>query len=240
MDATQFDTLVRSLSRGASRRGLLAGLASGLLAVLSLGSSGEDAEGKKKRKRRNKKNPAPSGSSPSPPPSPLPSPPSPCTPNCSGKICGANDGCGAPCNTGSCPPPFSCQTGGFCNCSPGTLFCGSQCLSESCSGGNTRDPSDCVCCRPTGSNCADFTRCCSEICDTTQEPPGVPDSPLATLVGSARSVKAGSAAAASVRSRSRYCADQGSKCRLCHRPGAKRGITRDYRLPLPLEGSLGH
>jgi len=34
-----------------------------------------------------------------------------CTPNCTGKVCGADDGCGSPCQTGSCPEGEVCQSG---------------------------------------------------------------------------------------------------------------------------------
>jgi predicted outer membrane repeat protein len=55
MDTKRFDTFTQSLSPGASRRGLLAGLASGLLATVPLAFSDEDAAAKKgkcKKKRR--------------------------------------------------------------------------------------------------------------------------------------------------------------------------------------------
>ena len=55
MDADRFDSLTRSLPAAASRRGLLAGLASGLVAALPLVLSGEDAPAKKKKgKGKNK------------------------------------------------------------------------------------------------------------------------------------------------------------------------------------------
>jgi hypothetical protein len=53
MDATRFDDLLRTVS-AASRRRVLAGLASGLLAILPL-SLGDDAAAKKKRKKKKKK-----------------------------------------------------------------------------------------------------------------------------------------------------------------------------------------
>ena len=72
MDAKRFDELFRSLASGSarSRRGVLAGLTSGLLAALPL-ALGEDAgakkkQGKKKKKKKTTKQPLPP--SPSSPP----------------------------------------------------------------------------------------------------------------------------------------------------------------------------
>jgi hypothetical protein len=52
MDAVRFDDILRSLSFGASRRGMLAGLAGGLLAALPLTRGGEEAAAKRRRKKR--------------------------------------------------------------------------------------------------------------------------------------------------------------------------------------------
>lgn len=59
MDDNCFDRFTRFLSPGGSRRGVLAGLGSGLLAALPLALGGEDAAAKKKgkcKKKRKKKN----------------------------------------------------------------------------------------------------------------------------------------------------------------------------------------
>ena len=65
-----------------------------------------------------------------------------CTPNCSGQVCGSNDGCGGQCMTGSCSDPKkSCQNG-VCACTPacsgvacgGGDGCGGLCFAA-CSGG---------------------------------------------------------------------------------------------------------
>ncbi|MCB9558733.1 MAG: hypothetical protein H6707_21630 [Deltaproteobacteria bacterium] len=65
-----------------------------------------------------------------------------CTPQCAGKHCGADDGCGNPCTAGSCPSQASCK-GGVCSCD--FVSCGGACCaaSEQCIGGS--------CCAP---NCA--------------------------------------------------------------------------------------
>jgi hypothetical protein len=101
MDAEHFETLLRSLA-APSRRGLLAALTSGWLAVLSLARRGEEAAAKKKKGKRKHKQPSP--------------PPVTCTPNCTDRTCG-NDGCGGSC--GECAADQPCQ-GGIC-CTPELL-----------------------------------------------------------------------------------------------------------------------
>ena len=54
MDAERFDELIRSFRSGSSRRRLLAGLASGMLAALPFALDGEEAKAKKKRKKKRK------------------------------------------------------------------------------------------------------------------------------------------------------------------------------------------
>ena len=68
MDANRFDELFRSLASGSarSRRGVLAGLTSGLLAALPLALGVEDTEAKKKQRKKKKKKK--SQPSPLPPP----------------------------------------------------------------------------------------------------------------------------------------------------------------------------
>lgn len=55
MDSARFDALSRSLTDGSSRRGLLAFVASGLLAALPFGSLGEVVAAKKKKGKGKKK-----------------------------------------------------------------------------------------------------------------------------------------------------------------------------------------
>jgi len=57
MDAEHFDTLILSFTTRASRRGVLAGLASGLLAVAPLALGGDAAEARKKRRKKKKRKP---------------------------------------------------------------------------------------------------------------------------------------------------------------------------------------
>ncbi|WP_437740933.1 hypothetical protein WMF39_35500 [Sorangium sp. So ce1504] len=57
-----------------------------------------------------------------------PPPPPECTPSCAGKVCGASDGCGWKCSTGSCPAGTTCGGGGVayqCGCTP-------QCSGKTC------------------------------------------------------------------------------------------------------------
>ena len=53
MDAQHFDDLLRGLS-AASRRGVLAGITGGLLAMLPIAFDGEDAAGRRKKKKKQK------------------------------------------------------------------------------------------------------------------------------------------------------------------------------------------
>ncbi len=74
MDTARFDAVLRSLSPGASRRGLLAALAGGLLVALPRALGVDEAEARKKRKRKKKK--------PLPPATPSPPPPRTCAQLC--------------------------------------------------------------------------------------------------------------------------------------------------------------
>src|SRR3954469_22461870 len=90
MDPRHFDSLARDLTRARSRRGTLAAVVGGTLALLGL----TESSAKHKHKRKHKH--------PSPPASP--SPPG-CVPSCSGQTCGP-DGCGGTC---SCVAPAVCD-----------------------------------------------------------------------------------------------------------------------------------
>jgi hypothetical protein len=113
MDAEHFDALARQLLVTPCRRGLLAGLASGLLAIVPIGLSSEDAAARKKRKRKRRKRR--------------------CIPKCAGKVCG-DDGCGGSC--GECNDGRTCQSG-ICVCAAACcadVDCGSGklCLKGQC------------------------------------------------------------------------------------------------------------
>ena len=54
MDAQQFDELIRSRFSGSSRRGLLAGLGSGVRTLLAPVAIGEDAAAKHEKRKRKK------------------------------------------------------------------------------------------------------------------------------------------------------------------------------------------
>lgn len=101
MDDLGFDRLTLRLAgstlldrRRVGRTLALLGLGAGLSRV-----AGAETKRKRKKKRRKKAG---------------------CTPDCAGKACGADDGCGDSCKTGSCPANQSCQGG---QCVPGST-CG--------------------------------------------------------------------------------------------------------------------
>jgi hypothetical protein len=78
-----------------------------------------------------------------------------CLPSCTGNICGAADGCGGVCPTGTCTQPHSTCKGGKCECN--WASCGGTCCSSSahvCTAANT-------CCRPTctGRECGPDPTC---------------------------------------------------------------------------------
>ena len=152
MDDSRLDKLARALSEAHSRRGLtrlLSGLAvGGPLAALGVA----DSEGKPKKKKKGKKKRS-RGSSPVPPP---PTPPTGCTGSCAGKACGADNGCGTPCQTGSCPTGETCQSGQCVSsgCPAGTRDCGGGVCQECCFG---QTNSDYHCCPPEYPNCHDST-----------------------------------------------------------------------------------
>jgi hypothetical protein len=105
VDADRFEDLIRSFPLATSRRGVLAGLTSGLLAVAPFGLGSEDAATKKRKHKKKKKKKR-------------------CTPSCSGKVCG-DDSCGGLC--GRCDATQTCQ-GGNCACPAGTKPCGGACV----------------------------------------------------------------------------------------------------------------
>jgi hypothetical protein len=182
MESQQFDRLTRHLEQVLSRRragGALAGL--GIAA--SLGFTGADAK-KKKRKKKKKTTAAPTTLGPAPVP-----PGVGCTPDCAGKACGADDGCGNRCQSGTCPIGRICLNGS-CSCTddnqcsnernpngfecvglPGPAVCG--CHQDS---GATYTRRVCVAGEPCSRCCAD-SECktdLGEICTSL---------PLNTLLG---------------------------------------------------------
>ena len=148
MDAARFDVLLRFLAVGASRRGLLAGLTSGVLAVLPLALSAENAEAKKRRKRKGKRKKK----------SCLPEPP---TATCAGRCGTWTNNCGQPVACPSCTGGQQCLSNGS---------CATACVAHSdC-------PSHCAgCSLPTtegGSHClAPVSLCPSQTCTSTAQCP---------------------------------------------------------------------
>jgi Stigma-specific protein, Stig1 len=167
MDDRQFDDLSRSLT-AASRRSVLAALASGTFGLVSLAISAEEAAGKKGKGKKKKKKRGGQSSPPSPPP-PLscPSGYSPCGGQCI-DLTDHPQHCGA-CAT-VCSPGKEC-CGGVCanrldddnHC--GT--CGSRCLPNP----SSERPQGAICVSGTCQPCTlagslppeGFNRCCRDL-----------------------------------------------------------------------------
>jgi hypothetical protein len=158
MDAEPFDTLTRALVCAPSRRGLLVGLVSGLLAALPLVLAGDDVAASEKRRKKRRKRRR-----------------NRCSPNCSDRGCGS-DGCGGAC--GECAANQVCQEG-ICICTPncvgkvcGPDGCGGSC--GSCAGDALCDSGTCVCttvplascCRVSSFPCLRDEDCCSGNCNS--------------------------------------------------------------------------
>jgi hypothetical protein len=144
MPHNRFDALTRLFGAASTRRDVLAGPASALLAVLTPAFANEDSEARKRgkqRKRKSKRKPMPP-----PPPPLLPSSPSAtCTPNCLRRTCGP-DGCGGSCECGA---DQTCRNGICCvhQCSAtrpcGDNGCGGSC--GACSAIETCHNGSCIC-----------------------------------------------------------------------------------------------
>jgi hypothetical protein len=155
MDNRQFDDLTRIIAGiGWSRRRTIQLFAQGGLAALLAWRPDESAAKKKRKKKKKKKNNTPSTVAPPPPPGP------PC-PDCAGKACGASDGCGGTCQSGSCPGGQTCQNG----------QCVDECRDEDCFGSRRCRNGVCAC--PEGLQDCDGQFWCGECC-TTAECPGFP------------------------------------------------------------------
>ncbi|MGH7293670.1 MAG: hypothetical protein ACRELB_01995 [Polyangiaceae bacterium] len=61
--------------------------------------------------------------------------PGSCVPDCTGKACGADDGCGGHCQAGTCGDGLACRSG-TCKCDPNS-GCGGCCGGDACEVGNT-------------------------------------------------------------------------------------------------------
>jgi hypothetical protein len=135
MDGLRFDRLTLHVGTLLTRRRigqalLLAGIG-GSLAPFA------EADAKKRRKKKRKRKRSGGG----------------CAPDCAGKACGADDGCGARCRTGSCPANQTCQSG---QCVL-TTICAPPCAADrECSGGRCKCTADSQCARdrdPQGFDC---------------------------------------------------------------------------------------
>jgi hypothetical protein len=162
MDVQYFDALARSLAAGPTRRRLLAGLVSGLLAMPALSLTSEVADAKKKCSCKGK------------------------TCGCKGKCgtCGPNESCTkGQCVPNGCTPAceggMECQTNGTCACPAGKPhFCNGSCR-ECCTeadcgsafAGKTCDHNNgsvCVCSHEHNQDCGDgicWPCCTSDHCE---------------------------------------------------------------------------
>jgi hypothetical protein len=186
----RFDNLVRSLSAGASRRGVLARLTGGLLAALPLAFGGEDAaarNNRKKKKRKRHKRGGSGGTQPPPPTTPT------CAPECApGNACGP-DGCGGIC--GRCAGNEVCDSG-VCVCVPacaqvnacGANGCGGSCGTcvpdQTCTA-NEETVHQCLngVCIPVTTPCAAAQVCFEHQCCTKRPPPTCRQEPASNGCG---------------------------------------------------------
>jgi hypothetical protein len=165
MDPKRFDAIARSLTAASSRRSALAGLLVGFMAPLvgnaeteakrnrrrgrgnprqngmARGRDSGDRVGVEKKHKRHKKKPQPG-----------------CSSNCAGKACGAGDGCGGVCQSGTCSSGASCVKG---QCLPDGGGC-----TPACTGGRVCQSNGTCACPPdkphSGGYCDDTCReCCT-------------------------------------------------------------------------------
>jgi hypothetical protein len=163
MDATHVLDLLRTISTSPSRRGLLAGLVSGVSIHIPFGSASSSA---KQRKRKKKKKSPKSGGTCACDPCPA----APCIPRCAGRVCG-DDGCGGICGV-ACLEHEVCEEG-TCVCAPDTEICMREdhfhCFPK-CGPQQLRDFSTCACCGTEGASCTPDAPggCCgSLVCQGT-------------------------------------------------------------------------
>ncbi len=135
MDRDHFDSLMRALAGGTTRRRIGSLLALGI--GTAFGASGETGAKRRKKRKRNRKKKDTT---------------SPCQPTCSGKVCGP-DGCGGSCGTcvaplvcressgqciesedtcGQCPGGLVCNDGSCCNPNCDDRVCGMNECGSSC------------------------------------------------------------------------------------------------------------
>jgi hypothetical protein len=105
-----------------------------------------------------------------------------CQASCTSKACGADDGCGKPCQSGYCSPSTYVCEAGKCACKPNCTGracgasdgCGGVCQTGTCSGGASCQAGKCVCatggvqcgssCCSPGQVCPSTLKCCTPSC----------------------------------------------------------------------------
>ncbi len=117
MDEVHFDAMTRSLTAAPSRRGLLAALTGGFLGGLLFTADGDHtaAKNRNRNRRRNRRRREQNA----------------CTPDCTGKSCGAPDGCGGTCTAQTCQSDETCVDGKcqkkpVMQCQPGYSVCSNR------------------------------------------------------------------------------------------------------------------
>ena len=99
-----------------------------------------------------------------------------CSSDCTGKACGALNGCGNVCKTGTCSTSgYTCSEAGVCTCvntcgtkNCGVDTCGNVCGGGTCADGSYCDNGTCATCSCTGDNCG-FDQC-GNACGTCVSP----------------------------------------------------------------------
>jgi hypothetical protein len=177
MDAEQFDTLIRSLVVGSSRRRVLSGLASVLSGGVPVALGGSVAAKKKHKRKRKRKRKSPSGSaagvqSPPPTSTTTTSPPLGTT------TTSPSDGCPA----GRVFCRGQCRIPDFAACAADGACCSNRCLAQQqrchpCPGKTCTVDTDCCagvmceagrcggCLGPGGSPCQTDDDCCYSACN---------------------------------------------------------------------------
>jgi hypothetical protein len=140
MEFDRFDEIIRTLTVSPSRRGLAGLFAAGLLTTIGWEQADDTAAKRKKKKKKKKcKPPCEECQACSKGKCKAKADGTPCaggvcedgrcdtdcTPDCQGKACGANDGCGGTCRSGICPGDTTCVDG-LCE------FCIPDCQGKDC------------------------------------------------------------------------------------------------------------
>jgi hypothetical protein len=189
LDDHHFDRLTRALVSAGTRRGLMRGLVTlpVMGAVLASVERPGDVDAKRRKKKRKKKRGQDGKPQPACPPCSADQQcvngacVTRCKPACDGKACGANDGCGGTCQTGSCGQCLTCQAGACVAVADGTgCDSGKLCVLEAtCEAGECTVKTEATClppanvcltasCNPANGICENAPRDAGYPCDTDE------------------------------------------------------------------------